>query len=54
MNMNSTKQLKNEDCGSKGYRTAERVHFFLLFLVELGAKAKKTNYKAHNNTSGAT
>jgi hypothetical protein len=25
MNMNSTKQLKTEDCGSKGYRIAERV-----------------------------
>jgi hypothetical protein len=25
MNLNSTKQLKNEDCGSKGYRIAESV-----------------------------
>jgi hypothetical protein len=31
MNTNSTKQLKNEDCSSKGYRTAERVWFFWLF-----------------------
>jgi hypothetical protein len=25
MNTNSTKQLKNKDCGSKGYRTAKSV-----------------------------
>jgi hypothetical protein len=25
MNTNSTRQLKNENCGSKGYRTAESV-----------------------------
>jgi hypothetical protein len=40
MNMNSTKQLKNEHCGSKGYRTAESVYFFLAFSVELGTKTK--------------
>jgi hypothetical protein len=31
MNMNSTKQLKNEDCGSKGYRTVESIYFFGFF-----------------------
>jgi hypothetical protein len=25
LNTNSIKQLKNEDCGSKGYRTSERI-----------------------------
>jgi hypothetical protein len=34
MNTNSTKQLKNKDCDSKGYRTTKRV-YFLVFLVEL-------------------
>jgi hypothetical protein len=28
MNTNSTKQLKNKDCGSKGYMTAKSVYFF--------------------------
>jgi hypothetical protein len=52
MNTNSTKLLKNENCGSKAYRAWESVHF-LAFLVELGTKAK-TNYKAEDNTSRAT
>jgi hypothetical protein len=53
MNTNSTKLLKNENCGSKGYRIAESVKFFLAFSVELGTKAK-TNYTAEDNTSWAT
>jgi hypothetical protein len=28
----------NEICGSKGYRTAEDMKFFLAFLVDLGMK----------------
>jgi hypothetical protein len=53
MNMNSTRQLKNKNYGSMGYRTAESAYFFWLFLEELGTKTK-TNYKAHDNTSRAT
>jgi hypothetical protein len=40
MNMNSTKQLKIENCGSKGYRTAESEDFFLAFSMQLGTKTK--------------
>jgi hypothetical protein len=53
MNTNSTKLLKNKNCGSKCYRTAESVKKNLAFLVELGTKAK-TNYKAEDNSSQAT
>jgi hypothetical protein len=53
MNTNLRKLLKNENCGSKGYRIAESVKIFLAFSVELGTKAK-TNYKAEDNTSWAT
>jgi hypothetical protein len=52
MNTNSTKQLKSEDCGSKGYRAVESVNFFA-FLVQFGIKAK-ANYKAYDNISRAT
>jgi hypothetical protein len=51
MNTNSTKLLKNKNCGSKGYRTMESV--FFAFSVELGRKAK-TNYKTKTNTSQET
>jgi hypothetical protein len=53
MNMNSTRQLTNKNCGSKCYRIAESVYVFLAFSVELGTKTN-TNYKTHKNTSRAT
>jgi hypothetical protein len=52
MNTNLTKQLKNKDCGSKGYRASES--FFFLLFGGAWYKGKKTNYKEHNNTSRAT
>jgi hypothetical protein len=45
MNTNSTRLLKNGNCGSKSYRTAKNYISFLAFSVELGTKAKN-NYKA--------
>jgi hypothetical protein len=46
------KETEKQKYGSKGYRIAESVQFFWLFLVELDTKTK-TNYKTHDNTSRA-
>jgi hypothetical protein len=40
MNMNSTRQLKNKNYGSMGYRTAESAYFFGFFWRSLEQRQK--------------